>query len=72
MGSRAPQPLLLAGVCGLAVFSTLNLVLALLGVVSARLGQADARTATVRTIIGGVLALLVTYGIGAALGVAVG
>lgn len=46
--------------------------LALLGVVSARLGQADARTATVRTIIGGVLALLVTYGIGAALGVAVG
>ncbi|MEV0869202.1 VIT family protein [Brachybacterium paraconglomeratum] len=46
--------------------------LALLGVVSARLGQADARTATVRTIIGGVLALLVTYGIGAALGVAIG
>lgn len=46
--------------------------LALLGVVSARLGQADARTATVRTIIGGALALLVTYGIGAALGVAIG
>ncbi|OFT65643.1 hypothetical protein HMPREF3159_00815 [Brachybacterium sp. HMSC06H03] len=46
--------------------------LALLGAVSARLGQADARTATVRTIIGGVLALLVTYGIGAALGVAIG
>ncbi|AXK46811.1 VIT1/CCC1 transporter family protein [Brachybacterium saurashtrense] len=45
--------------------------LALLGVVSARLGQADARTATIRTIIGGVLALLVTYGIGAALGVAI-
>ena len=33
VGSRAPQPLLLAGVCGLAVFSTVNLALALLGVV---------------------------------------
>ena len=48
------------------------LALALLGVVSARLGQADARRATIRTIIGGVLALLVTYGLGAALGVAIG
>ncbi|MGY5765163.1 VIT1/CCC1 transporter family protein [Brachybacterium sp. DNPG3] len=46
--------------------------LALLGVVSARLGQAQARRATLRTIAGGLLALLVTYGIGALLGVAVG
>ncbi|MDN5688027.1 MAG: VIT family protein [Brachybacterium sp.] len=45
--------------------------LALLGVVSARLGQSAARRSTLRTIIGGVLALLVTYGIGAALGVTV-
>lgn len=48
------------------------LALALLGVVSARLGQAEARRATIRTIVGGMLALLVTYGIGAMLGIAVG
>ncbi|MBB5832811.1 VIT1/CCC1 transporter family protein [Brachybacterium aquaticum] len=46
--------------------------LALLGWASAKLGQSQARRATVRTIIGGLLAILVTYGIGAALGVAVG
>lgn len=55
-----------------ATLAAVVVALALLGVVSARLGQADARTATIRTIIGGVLALLVTYGIGAALGVAIG
>lgn len=48
------------------------IALALLGVVSARLGQAQAGRATLRTIAGGMLALLVTYGIGAALGVAIG
>lgn len=46
--------------------------LALLGMVSARLGQADAGRATVRTIAGGLLAIVVTYGIGAALGLAIG
>lgn len=48
------------------------LALALLGVVSARLGQAQAGRATLRTILGGLLALLVTYGIGAALGAVIG
>ena len=48
------------------------LALALLGVVSARLGQAQAGRATLRTIVGGLLALLVTYGIGAALGTVIG
>lgn len=48
------------------------IALGVLGMVSARLGQAQARRATVRTIAGGLLALLVTYGIGAALGVAIG
>ncbi|MGP9745900.1 VIT1/CCC1 transporter family protein [Brachybacterium sp. AOP29-B2-41] len=42
--------------------------LAVLGVVSARLGQATAGRATLRTIAGGLLAIVVTYGIGAALG----
>ena len=45
--------------------------LALLGLASAKLGEADARRSTVRTIIGGLLAFVVTYGIGAALGVAI-
>lgn len=48
------------------------IALGLLGAVSARLGQAQAGRATLRTIAGGLLALLVTYGIGAALGVAIG
>lgn len=46
--------------------------LAALGVVSARLGQANSRRATVRTIVGGLLAIVITYGIGAALGVVIG
>jgi vacuolar iron transporter family protein len=48
------------------------LALGMLGVVSARLGQAQAGRATARTIAGGMLALLVTYGIGAVLGVSFG
>ena len=48
------------------------LALAALGVVSARLGQANSRRATVRTIVGGLLAIVITYGIGAALGVVIG
>ena len=75
LGGTIPLLAILASPPVLRLPATLVAVvvaLALLGVVSARLGQADARTATVRTIIGGVLALLVTYGIGAALGVAIG
>ncbi|MCS6711455.1 VIT family protein [Brachybacterium sp. EF45031] len=44
--------------------------LALTGLISARLGQAAAGRATVRTIIGGLLAMGVTYAIGSLLGVA--
>jgi VIT1/CCC1 family predicted Fe2+/Mn2+ transporter len=44
------------------------LALASTGWVSARLGDADAKRATVRVVIGGLLAMAVTYAIGAAVG----
>ncbi len=49
-------------------------VLALMGtgLLSARLGEADARRATVRVVAGGVIAMVVTYGIGALVGTQVG
>lgn len=53
-----------------ATMAAVVVALALLGLASATLGQANARRATLRTIVGGLLAILVTYGIGAALGVA--
>jgi VIT1/CCC1 family predicted Fe2+/Mn2+ transporter len=40
--------------------------------VSARLGEADARRATVRVVLGGLLAMAVTYAIGALVGTRVG
>ena len=40
--------------------------------VSARLGSSDARRATVRVVIGGLLAMAVTYGIGALVGTQLG
>jgi vacuolar iron transporter family protein len=46
--------------------------LAFTGWLSARLGSSDARRATVRVVIGGLLAMAVTYGIGALLGTQVG
>ncbi|GGL31466.1 VIT family protein [Phycicoccus endophyticus] len=42
------------------------------GLVSARLGEADARRATVRVVAGGLLAMAVTYGIGSLLGTETG
>ena len=48
------------------------LALAGTGLLSARLGDADAGRATVRVVIGGLLAMGVTYGIGAAVGTQVG
>ncbi len=42
------------------------------GLLSARLGEADARRATVRVVAGGVIAMVVTYGIGALVGTQVG
>jgi vacuolar iron transporter family protein len=44
------------------------LALAFTGLVSARLGKSDAKRATVRVVIGGLLAMAVTYGIGALMG----
>jgi len=48
------------------------LALAFTGLVSARLGSSDARRATVRLVIGGLLAMAVTYGIGALVGTQLG
>ncbi|MFL6080309.1 MAG: VIT family protein [Ornithinibacter sp.] len=48
------------------------LALAFTGLVSARLGRSDAKRATVRVVIGGVLAMAVTYGIGAMVGTQLG
>ena len=48
------------------------LALAFTGLVSARLGRSDAKRATVRVVIGGLLAMAVTYGIGALMGTQLG
>jgi VIT1/CCC1 family predicted Fe2+/Mn2+ transporter len=48
------------------------LALAFTGLVSARLGRSDARRATVRVVVGGTLAMAVTYGIGALVGTQLG
>ncbi|GAA4412138.1 VIT family protein [Fodinibacter luteus] len=48
------------------------LALAGTGWLSARLGEADARRATVRVVVGGLLAMAVTYAIGALVGTQVG
>lgn len=55
-----------------ATFVAVVLALALTGLVSAKLGQAKAGRATIRTIMGGGAAMLVTYGLGALLGVGLG
>jgi len=48
------------------------LALAFTGLVSARLGSSDAKRATVRVVVGGLLAMAVTYGIGALVGTQLG
>lgn len=53
-----------AGVRIPATFGSVLLALALTGFVSSRLGDADARRAVIRTMIGGALGMLATYGIG--------
>jgi len=52
-------------------FVAVLIALALTGTVSARLGGARKRRAALRVVVGGALAMAVTYGIGALLGVAV-
>jgi VIT1/CCC1 family predicted Fe2+/Mn2+ transporter len=41
------------------------------GVVSARLGESDARRATLRVVAGGLIAMAVTYAIGSLVGIQV-
>lgn len=54
-----------------ACFAAVVVALALTGAVSARLGHAPVLRATVRTVLGGVFAMAVTYGIGSLAGVRV-
>jgi VIT1/CCC1 family predicted Fe2+/Mn2+ transporter len=55
-----------------ATVAAVVVALAVTGVVSAGLGQADRRRALLRNVAGGVLAMAVTYGIGVLFGTAVG
>ncbi|WP_196760807.1 VIT1/CCC1 transporter family protein, partial [Streptobacillus moniliformis] len=57
-----------AGVTIAAVTAALGLT----GYLSARVGQAPVRAAVVRNVIGGLLAMGITYGIGSLIGVGVG
>jgi VIT1/CCC1 family predicted Fe2+/Mn2+ transporter len=52
--------------------ASVAVALALTGYVSARLGQADVRRAMLRNVAGGLLAMVVTYLIGQAVGTKVG
>jgi vacuolar iron transporter family protein len=53
-------------------FVTVLAALALTGDISARLGQSDRRTAILRVVIGGGLAMIITFGVGRLIGVATG
>lgn len=53
-------------------FAAVLAALGITGLISARLGGADARRATLRVIVGGALAMAITYAIGHLVGVAVG
>jgi VIT1/CCC1 family predicted Fe2+/Mn2+ transporter len=53
-------------------FSVVLVALALTGAVSARVGSTSARLSVVRIVVGGALAMLVTYAIGQAFGTVVG
>jgi vacuolar iron transporter family protein len=54
------------------MFVTVLAALALTGDISARLGQSDRRRAILRVVIGGGLAMIITYGIGRLIGVVTG
>ena len=54
------------------MFVTVLAALALTGDISARLGQSDRRTAILRVVVGGGLAMVITYGVGRLIGVATG
>ena len=50
-------------------FAAVVLALVLTGYISATLGQASRRKATIRVVIGGIIAMIITYGIGTMFGV---
>ncbi|MDO5644784.1 MAG: VIT family protein [Dermabacter sp.] len=60
------------GLKAVATFAAVLLALSLTGAISARLGQAAAGRATLRTILGGSAAMAVTYGIGSLIGIGLG
>jgi VIT1/CCC1 family predicted Fe2+/Mn2+ transporter len=73
LGSLLPLLAILVPPAGVRIpvtFVAVLLALALTGSISARLGGAGQRTAILRIVIGGALAMLVTYGIGQLLGAA--
>ena len=62
-----PAPHLRVPICFVAVAAALVLT----GAVSARLGAAPARPAVIRNVVGGLLAMAITYGVGTVVGTAV-
>ncbi|MGC5629788.1 VIT1/CCC1 transporter family protein [Georgenia sp. Z1344] len=75
LGGLVPLAAMLLTPVSLRVPATMLAVvvaLALTGLVSSRLGEAAQGRATVRTIAGGLIAMLVTYGIGSLVGGAIG
>jgi VIT1/CCC1 family predicted Fe2+/Mn2+ transporter len=60
------------GVRAAVTVVAVTLALALTGFLSARIGEAPARPAVVRNVVGGLLAMGVTYAIGALIGVSIG
>ena len=75
LGSLLPLAAILLPPAGIRVpvtFAVVLLALALTGVVSAYLGSAGVVRAVVRLVVGGALAMAVTFGVGQLVGVAVG
>ncbi|GHE08943.1 VIT1/CCC1 transporter family protein [Klenkia taihuensis] len=75
LGSLLPLAAILLAPTGVRVpvtFVVVLLALALTGAVSATLGGSRVRTAVVRLVVGGAIAMAVTFGIGALVGGAVG
>jgi VIT1/CCC1 family predicted Fe2+/Mn2+ transporter len=52
----------------IVTFGAVTAALALTGYVSARIGEAPTRPAVLRNVVGGLLAMVVTYAIGSAIG----
>ena len=74
LGGRIPLIAILATPASIRVaitFAAVVIALAVTGYVSAKVGGAPTKRATVRVIIGGALAMAVTYGIGVLFGVSV-